>query len=83
MTIASYKTQILDALDDLSSEQQAKVLHFTQRLRATALPSGTPGEVLLARMDTFHFEPGDLEEMAQAIEEGCGRIDWDGWQPAH
>ena len=75
---ASLTQQILNQLDKLTPEQQQQVLDFAYSLR-TALPPGTPGDVLLKRMDSFEFGPGDLDEIAQAIEEGCERIDWDEW----
>ncbi len=79
MATTSLKEQIIDVLDRLSPAQQAEVLAFTKRL-LNPLPPGTPGEVLLARMNSFQFKPGTLEEMARVIEEDCERIDWDGWE---
>ncbi|HEX3050417.1 MAG TPA: hypothetical protein VHP83_07170 [Aggregatilineaceae bacterium] len=72
----SIKTEIIQELDRLSLEQLHRVLDFT---RTVQQPLGTPGEDLTARMDSFKFEPGNLDEIAQAIEEGCERIDWDEW----
>jgi hypothetical protein len=77
-TTVSLKEELLKEFDQLSLEQQKEAVILVKRLR-NPLPPGIPGEVLLARMGTFKFEPGDLEEMARAIEEGCERIDWDGW----
>jgi hypothetical protein len=74
----SLRERILDQLDRLTTEQQEQVLDFAAHL-PSSLPPGTPGEVLLARMGTFEFEPGDLDEIAQAIEEGCEKIDWNEW----
>ncbi|MBN2305406.1 MAG: hypothetical protein JXQ72_13050 [Anaerolineae bacterium] len=76
METVSLKDQIVQTLDDMTLDQLRRVLAYTQQMKSN-LPPGTPGEVLLAHMDSFQFEPGDLEEMTQAIEEGCERIDWD------
>ncbi len=70
--MVSVKEQIIHELDNLTPEQQQRVLDLAKELQG-ALPLGTPGEVLLAHMDSFQFEPGDLEEMAQAIEESYER----------
>ena len=78
MNTTSVKEQIVSQLDKLSEEQQQQVLEFTHRLQRT-LPPGMPGEVLIARAREINFDPQDLAEMAQAIEEDCERIDWDEW----
>jgi hypothetical protein len=75
----SIKQQIMDALARLSLEQQNRVLELAQALGTTTLPPGTSGETLLAHAGDFHFEPGELDAMIQAIEDGCERIDADGW----
>jgi hypothetical protein len=80
MQPATLRDQIMDEVDKLSADQQAHLLDVARRLRQTPLPPGTPGETLLAHQHEFDFAPGDLEEMMRAIEECCGRIDWDGWQ---
>ncbi len=80
MTTPTIKEQVLSQLDHLSPEQQQQVLNFARGLQQeSALPPGTPGEVLLAHIDSFEFEPGDLEEMARSIEQGCERIDLNEW----
>ncbi|MBN1284240.1 MAG: hypothetical protein JXB47_02475 [Anaerolineae bacterium] len=78
MEALSLKEQIIEELKSLSPVQQAQVLAFARRLHKPT-PEGMPGEVWLAKMDTFEFEPGALDEMMRAIEEDCERIDWDGW----
>jgi len=75
----SIKDQIAEALKELTPEQQAQVLAFTRRLHSP-LPPAIPGEVLLARAREINFDPQDLKEISDAIEEGCERIDWDGWE---
>lgn len=79
MAISSLKEQLLTEFDKLSPEQQERVLEFTRSLHS-ALPPSIPGEVLLERAREINFDPQDLAEIAVAIEEGCERIDWDGWQ---
>jgi hypothetical protein len=78
MFAASLKDQIVYQLDSLTPEQQLKLLEYALRLQA--LPSGTPGEVLLEHMKDFDFAPGEADEMMRAIEDGCERIDWDEWK---
>ena len=80
MATPSIKEQLLSEIDKLSPEQQKKVLEFTYKLRSSSLPPGIPGEVLLERAREINFDPEDLAEIAAAIEEGCERIDWDGWE---
>jgi hypothetical protein len=79
MVTASLKEQIISQLDDLTPEQQQQVLDFTQRLRHATPPGGISGDELWERAHTTGFSSDDLAEIAQAIEEGCERIDWDGW----
>jgi hypothetical protein len=74
----SLKDQIIDELDKLTPDQQEKLLNFTKRLQATS-PTPTSGDLLLAHIDTFSFDPNDLDEIAKAIEEGCEKVDLDGW----
>jgi hypothetical protein len=75
----SVKEQIVSQLDKLSEGQQQQVLEFTHGLQRT-LPPGTPGGVLIARAREINFDPEDLAEIVQAIEEDCERIDWDEWK---
>jgi hypothetical protein len=78
--VDSIREQLIHELDKLSPEQQEHLLDVARRLQTTALPSGTPGNVLLEHMDRFEFAPGAVDEMMRVIEEGCERVDWDGWQ---
>jgi hypothetical protein len=72
----SIKRKLLELLEVLPYEFQRRVLDFAQAL-ALSTPKGVPGKQLL------HFAgaipAGDLQMMAQAIEAGCERIDWDKW----
>jgi len=79
MINASLREQLLEAFDKLAEEQQKQVIGYTRSL-TSELPPGIPGEVLIALAKELNFDPQDLAEMEAAIEEGCERIDWDGWQ---
>ena len=70
--MVSVKEQIIHELDNLTPEQQQQVLDLARELQG-ALPPGIPGEVLLARAREINFDPEDLKEIADAIEEGCER----------
>jgi hypothetical protein len=77
-TTITVKDEIVEALDGLSLEELKAVRQFTHHL-ASRTPPCIPGEVLIARMNDFEFEPGEVDDMLKAIEEGCEQIDWDGW----
>ena len=79
MVTLPVREQLLNEFDRLSPEKQRQVLEFTRTLDST-LPPGISGEVLLAHMGTFHFEPGDLDEIAQIIEDEFEQIDLNEWQ---
>lgn len=79
MAAVSLRDEILRQLEQLSAEQQQRVLDYARSLAQSELPPGTPGEVLLEHIGTFKFAPGALDEIAQAIEEDCERIDWGEW----
>jgi hypothetical protein len=71
---ATVRDQIIEQVDRLDDPQRIEVVNFARRLGA---PVGTPGQSLL------HFAgaipPWDLEAMAQAIEEGCEKVDPNAW----
>lgn len=79
MVTPSLREQLIEEVDSLTPDQQAHLLAVARHLRKSTLPPGTPGETLLANMTHFTFAPGAVDEMMQAIEAGCERIDWDGW----
>ena len=62
------KKEILDQLEKMGVEQQQHVLRFARTL-AAARPKGTPGRELLRFAGAI--ERDDLQQIAQAIEEGC------------
>lgn len=74
------REQILEEVDKLNLQQQEQLLRVARQLRQPATLVDTPGEVLLADLERYQFEPGELDEMLRAIEEETERIDWDGWQ---
>jgi hypothetical protein len=81
--MVALKDQIMHELDRLTPEQQQRLLDFSRELRGiSVLPPGTPGEILLAKMEQFQFEPGAVDEMMQIIEaeyENVNQVD-DDWQ---
>jgi hypothetical protein len=80
MTIDSVRDRLLDELNHLTPVQQEKLLDYARQMQqGSTLPPGTPGERLVELAGEFRFPQGGLDEMMQAIEEDCERIDWDGW----
>ncbi len=80
MNQAPIREQILEEVDKLNPQQQEQLLRVARQLQQPATLAGTPGEVMLADLDRYQFEPGELDEMLEAIGEEAERIDWDGWQ---
>jgi hypothetical protein len=76
MTHSLLEQQIVTQLRQLSEAQQQQVLDFTQFL-AMKRPVGVPGKALLHLAGTISHE--DAQLMLEAIEEGCGQVDWDEW----
>ena len=72
----SIKRELLEQLETLPYEFQRRVLDFAQAL-ALSVPKGVPGRQLLRFSGAIPED--DLQMMAQAIEAGCERIDWDEW----
>ncbi len=72
------RTELLEQLDALPYESQRRVLLFARALgHSLPRPEGMPGQELLRFAGTISKD--DLRLMTQAIEEGCERIDPDGW----
>ena len=69
------KEQILAQLAGLSEDQQRRVLDFARSLAPS--PDGVAGKDLLRFAGAIEEE--DLQTMSRAIEEGCEKIDPDGW----
>lgn len=70
------KDQILEQVDILPLEERRRVLDFARALAASA-PFGVPGKDLLRFAGMFGAR--DARGIAQAIEDGCERIDPDEW----
>lgn len=70
------KKEILDQLSKLGAEQQRQVLDFARSL-AKIKPKGVSGKELLSFAGTIGSD--DLQAIAQAIEEGCERVDMSEW----
>jgi hypothetical protein len=68
--------KVIEQLNELPSEMQWRVLEFTRALAASA-PRGVPGTQLLQFAGTISLD--DLHLMQQAIEDGCEKVDEDGW----
>lgn len=68
------KDEIIEQVERLEAPQQRQVLDFARGLDT---PRGTPGRELL------HFagsiSPADLDAISQAIEEGCEKVEPNGW----
>ena len=76
MIDATIEAELSAYMDKMPIKQQRKVLEFARTL-ATRSPRGVPGKSLLHFAGTI--EKTDLELMEKAIEEGCERIDENGW----
>ncbi len=61
------KEELLHVFDKLNHNQQAQLLELAKRLDMT--PEGTSGDVLIAHMSHFQFDPDDLATMMRVIEE--------------
>ena len=72
----SLEKEILNQLDKLALEQQQQVLHFARAL-ATLKPLGVPGKELLRFAGMIELD--DLHTIAQAIEEGCEKVNLNEW----
>ena len=76
MVLPAVKDQILRDLDHLSPEQQRRAADLVHSL-TTELARGTRGRDLLRFAGVL--DEASAVEMRSAIEEGCERIDADGW----
>ena len=68
--------EIVERLETFSPAKQRQVLNFTLGL-AGETPKGIPIQELLKFVGLF--PPEDLEQIKQAIEEDCGKIDASEW----
>ncbi len=76
MITQEYKTEMLDKLNMLGSEEQGVVLNFISSLiiRKT---KGVKGRSLLSFAGTIDSK--DLDQMKQTIEEDCERVNLNDW----
>ena len=70
--MAAIEQEILERVSKLDAQQQQRVLEF---VRSLGLPQGIPADDFVARALNLNFDPTDLEQMKQAIEDGCERIE--------
>ncbi len=68
--------EIVEQIEKLTTGQQKQVLDFALELSGE-LPEGTPIKELLKFAGTI--PPEDLEQMKQAIEEGCEQVHVPEW----
>jgi hypothetical protein len=68
--------QVLDQLQALPLKQQRRVLEFARALAAST-PAGVQGKTLVPFAG--YIPADELEELEQLIDEGCERIDPNGW----
>lgn len=68
--------QLISQLDRLDRDRQRQVLDFA-RFLVMNQPVGTQGKDLLHLAGTLSRE--DARSMQEAIEEGCGQVDWNEW----
>lgn len=74
--VAPLATEIFKKVQILPSNLQYQVLSFVRTLESLT-QQGTPGKDLLQFAGTIPME--DLEEISQAIEEGCEQVDINEW----
>ena len=77
MVDTTLEQQLIEQIRQMDAKQQQQVLDFA---RSLARPRGLSGEEMIALAQRVAFPPDDLAEITQAIEEGCERIDLDGWE---
>ena len=76
MVLPRVKEQILSDLDRLSPEEQQRAAELVHGL-ITPLPKGASVEDLLSVAGILDDQAA--QEMMQAIEDGCERVDLDEW----
>ncbi len=77
MNNASTIQEIVERLKKFPPILQKQVLDFTLRLNEYEIPEGAPIHEFLKFSGTIQSE--DLEQMKQAIEEGCQQINESEW----
>ena len=72
----SLRDDLIDQIEKLPRELQVKVLDFAKNLQSDG-SRGVKGRELLQFEGAI--DDDDLNLIAEAIKEGCGSIDTDGW----
>jgi len=72
--------QIIEQIARLNLEQKQRLLNYARTLASPVELHGTPGKIFAASALAAGFDPDDLREIGQTIEESCERIDLDTWQ---
>lgn len=75
MSDIELKEELKREVDTLSPVQLQKLLQFARKVKEPL--RGTPGHTLERFIGSIPSE--DLKVMMEAIEEGCGQIDKEGW----
>ena len=76
MSTLTIKQQIIEKLEHLTPEQQARALDF---IASISLPPGTPGKEAVRLLSEIKIDLDDLQRMEQAIEEEFEKVDLNGW----
>jgi len=74
--MSTIERELQQQLARLGSAEKKMVLEYARTLPTQR---GTSGAALLAALKRINIPPEDLRAMRDAIEEGCERIDPDGW----
>lgn len=70
--------QLMEQLHKMDDAQQQRLLNFARILTKTPIIKGESGISIIEA--TGFFDTQSLDEMEAAIAEGCGEIDWRGWE---
>lgn len=68
----------MEQLHKMDDAQQQRLLNFARILTKTPIIKGESGISIIEA--TGFFDTQSLDEMEAAIAEGCGEIDWRGWE---
>lgn len=74
--MSAVKRELRRRIAELDPDEQEQVLEFTRTL-GTRRRIGKPGAALLRFAGRIPKE--ELRQIREAIEEGCGKVNGDGW----
>jgi hypothetical protein len=74
----STESEILSQLTRLSPPQRARVLEYARSLAVTK-PQAMKLQAMRALARTLDFPAADLDEIQDAMEADCEKVDPDGW----